>query len=98
VFVAFGFQIALGLVTYYVTSLLFDVILWAIGAALLLVWLRVTIHHALLEEGEDLVIGEPSACPECHHLVPTMYFCPMCGAARSAVLKPTRHVIGVVSQ
>jgi RsiW-degrading membrane proteinase PrsW (M82 family) len=98
VFVAFGFQIALGLVTYYVTSLLFDVILWAIGAALLLVWLRVTIHHALLEEGEDLVIGEPSACPECHHLVPTMYFCPMCGAARSAVLKPTRPVIGVVPQ
>jgi hypothetical protein len=98
VFVAFGFQIALGLITYYVTSLLFDVILWAIGAALLLVWLRVTIHHALLEEGEEHVIGEPSACPECHHLVPTMYFCPMCGAARSAVLKPTRPAIGVVPQ
>jgi RsiW-degrading membrane proteinase PrsW (M82 family) len=98
VFVAFGFQIALGLITYYVTSLLFDVILWAIGAALLLVWLRVTIHHALLEEGEELVIGEASACPECHHLVPTMYFCPMCGAARSAVLKPTRQAAGVAPE
>jgi RsiW-degrading membrane proteinase PrsW (M82 family) len=98
VFVAFGFQIALGLITYYVTSLLFDVILWAIGAALLLVWLRVTIHHALLEEGEELVIGPASACPECHHLVPTMYFCPMCGAARSAVLKPTRQSAAVAPE
>jgi hypothetical protein len=98
VFVAFGFQIILGLITYYVTSILFDAILWAIGAAILLLWLRVTIHHALLEEGDGLVIGEPSACAECHHLVPTMYFCPMCGAARSAVLKPTRPGIVVAPQ
>jgi hypothetical protein len=98
VIVAFVFQIALGLITYYVTSLLLTVIIWAIGAALLLVWLRVTIHHALLEEGSEHVIGPPSACPECHHLVPTMYFCPMCGAARSAVLKPTRPAIGPSSR
>jgi len=94
VVIAFGFQIALGIVTYFVTSLLLVVILWAIAAAALLVWVRITVHHALLEEGAEHVIGEASACPECHLLVPTMYFCPACGAARSAVPKHSRPPIG----
>lgn len=87
--VAFGMQIVLGLITYFVTTLLLMVVLWALAAALLLVWLRVVLHYALLEEGADLHIGEPSACPECHHLVPTMLFCPACGVARSAA--PKQH-------
>jgi hypothetical protein len=92
--IAFVVQIALGIATYYVTSLLLVVIIWLIAAAALLEWVRLTVHHALLEEGEELVIGAPSTCLECHHLVPTMYFCPNCGAARSAAPKHTRPLIG----
>lgn len=83
-------QIGLGLVSYYVTSLLLDVVLWAIAAAVLLIWVRICVHNALLEEGAEHNIGEPSACSECHRLVPTMYFCPSCGVARSAAPKPAR--------
>jgi RNA polymerase subunit RPABC4/transcription elongation factor Spt4 len=88
--VAFGAQIALGLIGYFVPSLLLLVVAWAIAAVLLLVWLRVIVHHALLDEGAELFIGEPSACPECHRLVPTMLFCPVCGVARSAGPKAAR--------
>jgi hypothetical protein len=92
--VAFGFQVILGVATYFATSLLLVVIIWVIASALLMEWVRVTVHHALLEEGMEHVIGEPSACPECHLLVPTMCFCPACGAARSAAPKHTRPLTG----
>ena len=88
--IAFAAQILLGLVTYYVSSLLLVVVFWAIAAAALLVWLRVILHHALLEEGSQVaMIGDVAACPECHRLVPRMLFCPACGVARSAASKHT---------
>lgn len=84
-------QVALGLMTYYVTNLLLLVVIWAVAAAGLLVWLRLILHHALLEEGSDVaMLGDAAACPECHRLVPTMLFCPACGVARSAASKRTR--------
>ncbi len=82
--VALAVQAALGVAGFYIRSLTGLVALWAVAAAALLVWLRVVIHHALLEEGRDQPIGAPSPCPECHRLVPTMAFCPVCGAARVA--------------
>jgi RNA polymerase subunit RPABC4/transcription elongation factor Spt4 len=81
---AFGAQIGLGLIGYYTRSILELVVVWAVAAVALLIWLRWNLHYALLEEGAELRIGEPSACPECHRLVPTMLFCPVCGVARSA--------------
>src|SRR5581483_5394841 len=51
VLVAVGVQIGLGLASYYIADLLLVVIVWAIVALLLLVWLRVVLHHALLDEG-----------------------------------------------
>ena len=92
--VAFGAQVGLGLVSYFVTSLLLEVVLWAIAAAALLVWVRICVHHALLEEGAEHTIGELSACSECHRLVPAMYFCPACGVARSAAPKHARPQAG----
>jgi len=89
--VAFSWQVGLGLVSYYVTSLLLDVVLWAIAAAVLLVWVRICVHNALLEEGAEHHVGEAAPCPECHRLVPTMYFCPACGVARSASPKGARR-------
>lgn len=92
VVVAFAVQIGLGLASYFLTSLLLVVIVWAIAAASLLVALRVVTHLALLEEGTAHVVGPPSSCPECHLVVPTMHFCPHCGTARSAAPKHTRVV------
>ena len=88
--VGFGAQVILGFASYYIGNLLGLVLLWALAAALLLVWLRVLLHHALLEEGADLFIGDASPCPECHRLVPSMNFCPACGVHRSAAPKHGR--------
>jgi RNA polymerase subunit RPABC4/transcription elongation factor Spt4 len=88
--VAFAVQIALGVAAFYVRNQLGLVLLWAVAAGLLLVWLRVVIHEALLDEGRDQPIAPPSPCPECHRLVPTMAFCPACGAARAASPKRGR--------
>jgi hypothetical protein len=90
VVIAFAAQIGLGIASYYVPSLLALVVVYLAAAALLLIWLRVVIHHSLLEEGAELEIGEPTPCPECHRMVPTMLFCPACGTARSASPKHSR--------
>jgi len=90
VITAFGAQIALGLLSYYAGSLVLLVVIWAIAAAVLLVWLRVVLHSALLDESAEHLVGPPSACPECYHLVPTMRFCPVCGVARTASPKHSR--------
>ena len=95
VVVAFAIQIALAVAGFYVRNLLGLVILWAVAAALLLVWLRVVIHEALLDEGRDQPIAPPSPCPECHRLVPTMAFCPACGAARAASPRRGRTSTGL---
>ena len=94
IFVAFAAQIALGLISYYIGSLLGLVLLWAFAAALLLIWLRVLLHHALLDEATDIGVGPLSPCPECHRLVPTMNFCPMCGVHRQAGRKQDRVAEG----
>jgi RNA polymerase subunit RPABC4/transcription elongation factor Spt4 len=90
VVIALVIQITLGLVAYYVTSLPVVVVVYAIAAAIALVWLRVILHFALLEEGAELEIGDVSACSECHRMVPAMLFCPACGVARSASARHSR--------
>ena len=88
--VSFGVQIALGTIDFLVDDLIVDVVVLAIAAAALLIYLRFVIHEALLVEGAEHEIGPDAPCPECHHLVPTMAFCPSCGAARAAGPKQAR--------
>ncbi len=88
--VAFGVQILLGMVTFAVPDLILNVVVLAAMTALLLVSLRVVIHEALLVEGAEHEIGPDAPCPECHRIVPTMAFCPSCGAARAAASKQGR--------
>lgn len=90
VIVAIGSQIVLGTLSAVLPNLFLEVAVWAIAAALLVVYLRLVIHHALLEEGAEHEIGPVGECTECHRLVPTMLFCPACGAARSASPKGRR--------
>jgi len=88
--VAFGVQVLLGMVTFAVQDLFVDVVILALVTGALLVYLRLVIHEALLAEGAEHEIGPDAPCPECHRIVPTMAFCPACGAARAAASKQGR--------
>jgi len=85
--VAFGTQLLLGVNAFLEQDLALDVGVLVIVAIALLLYLRLVIHDALLVEGAEHEIGPDSMCPECHRIVPTMAFCPACGAARSAAPK-----------
>jgi hypothetical protein len=88
--VGFGAQIVVGIMGAVVGELLVGVILLTLVGAALLLYVRVLIHDALLVEGAEHGIGPDSPCPECHRMVPTMAFCPACGAARAAGSKQSR--------
>ena len=88
--VAFGVQVLLGMVTFVIQDLIFDVAILGVATAGLLLYLRLVIHEALLAEGAEHEIGPDAPCPECHRIVPTMAFCPACGAARAAASKQGR--------
>lgn len=94
VVVAFGVQVALGMLLTAVQDLAIQFTVVAIAAVALLLYVRLVIHQALLVEGVEHEIGPNSVCPECHHVVPTMAFCPNCGAARAAAAKRGRTKVG----
>lgn len=91
--VAFGAQIVLGTIGFIVQDLAFEVVILALATTGLLLYVRLVIHQALLVEGMEHEMGPDAPCPECHRVVPTMAFCPACGAARAAGSKQKR--IGV---
>ena len=88
--VAFGVQVALGVLSFLVGDLVIDLAILGLAAAALLLFLRVVIHDVLLVEGAAHEVGPEGPCPECHRIVPTMAFCPACGAARAASSKQGR--------
>jgi RsiW-degrading membrane proteinase PrsW (M82 family) len=61
------------------------------GVLLAVVAMRIGLHHVLLHEEHTFVIGPPRACPNCHHLTPSMPFCPECGVAETATSKRHRN-------
>lgn len=85
--VAFGTQIAIGVIDFAIQDLAVDFVFLAVATGAILLYVRLVIHEALLVEGAEHEIGPDSPCPECHRLVPTMAFCPACGAARAAASK-----------
>jgi len=88
--VGYGVQLLLGLLTLALTGLVALVLVWTLAAIALMLYVRQVIHQALLAEGPAHEIGPDSQCPECHRIVPTMQFCPHCGAARAAAPRSTR--------
>lgn len=88
--VGFGVQLALGMLTFALTQLVAEVLVWTLAAIALMLYVRQVIHQALLAEGPAHEIGPDSQCPECHRIVPTMAFCPHCGAARAAAPRSSR--------
>jgi len=94
--VAFGSQIILATVGFVAQDLVAEVVLLALATTALLLYLRWVIHQALLIEGLEHEIGPDAPCPECQRVVPTMAFCPACGAARAASPKQKRVEVGSV--
>jgi hypothetical protein len=60
------------------------------GTAVVLLALRVGLHHILLHEQHDVAIGPSTTCSNCNHIVPLMPFCPSCGVAQGATTKRPR--------
>jgi hypothetical protein len=60
------------------------------GTAVVLLGLRIGLHHILLHEAHDVVIGPSTTCSQCYHVVPLMPFCPSCGVALAATTKRRR--------
>jgi hypothetical protein len=58
-----------------------------IVAAVLMLLARIVIHHMLLVEAVTPEIGPYMPCSHCHHIVPRMAFCPVCGVATRATPK-----------
>lgn len=92
--VAFGAHLVLGMLTYAVPDLVAETAIRAVITIALLLYVRLFIHQALLVEGAEHEIGPEAPCPECHRMVPTMAFCPACGAARAAGTKLGRASAG----
>jgi hypothetical protein len=59
------------------------------GTGVVLLALRIGLHHILLHEAHDVVVGPSTTCSQCYHVVPLMPFCPSCGVALAATTK--RH-------
>lgn len=92
--VAFGVQIALGMIGFAVQDLVIGFAILGLATLALLLYVRLVIHQALLVEGAEHEIGPDAPCPECHRVVPAMAFCPACGAARAAASKQGRLTVG----
>jgi hypothetical protein len=66
------------------------------GTGVVLLALRIGLHHILLHEAHDVVVGPSTTCSQCYHVVPLMPFCPSCGVALAATTKRHRPRPGAV--
>jgi hypothetical protein len=78
-------QIGLGFVNVYVVNEVRATLIYLLVAVVLLLCVRIAIHHGLLAEAVESEIGPDAPCFHCRRMVPRMAFCPHCGVAtRSA--------------
>ncbi len=95
--VATGAQVVIGMLGFAISDLVASTAVLLLATLALLLYVRLVIHQALLVEGAEHEIGPDAPCPECHRVVPTMAFCPACGAARAAGTKQGRRRAGGVA-
>src|SRR5207247_2279220 len=93
--IALGVQIMVGVIGAVVGELLVGVVLLAAISIVLLLYVRVVIHDALLVEGAEHGVGPEAPGPECHGMVPPRAFCPRCGGAGAAGPKQGRARLAV---
>ncbi|MFI5337753.1 MAG: PrsW family glutamic-type intramembrane protease [Opitutales bacterium] len=82
-----GMWIGLGLINISISSITTVVAIYTVVAVILLLAVRVSLHHMLLAEAVEVPIGPPNICFHCHYEVPRMAFCPHCGIATRSTPK-----------
>ncbi len=85
--IALAVQIGLGFAAIAVLPQTALILVNLLAIAAIIVVMRVALHHVLLHEAQDVVVGPPRVCAQCSHLVPIMPFCPNCGVADRAVAR-----------
>ncbi len=87
ILVAVIVQVALGLVDISFHDLGLTLAALVGLALLLLLAVRIALHHMLLAEAVEVQIGPDTPCFHCYRIVPRMAFCPHCGIATRATPK-----------
>lgn len=90
--IALAAQVAIGLLSVLVIASDYAVVAGAVITVALLLWVRVAIHHMLLQEAAEIVPGPDIVCSHCHRIVPRMAFCPHCGVAMRSTPKAGRSM------
>lgn len=85
--IAAVFQVLVASAGILLPSAVLDVAVSALAVGVLLLWVRLAIHHMLLSEAVEVEIGPDMVCTHCHRVVPRMAFCPHCGIATRATPK-----------
>ncbi len=80
-------QVGLGIAGILLSSSVLVTITYALAVVVLLLWVRLALHHMLLAEAAEVEVGPPMVCTHCSHEVPRMPFCPNCGIATRATPK-----------
>lgn len=80
-------DVILGLSDTLANNLVFALAVRAVVAALLMLLVRIALHHMLLAEAVTADLGPAVPCSHCHRIVPRMAFCSHCGVAVRATPK-----------
>jgi hypothetical protein len=83
-------QIGLGFAALAILPPTVLILVNLLAIAVVIIVMRVVLHHVLLHGAQGVVVGPPRACPQCSHLVPIMPFCPNCGVADRATARSRR--------
>jgi hypothetical protein len=87
---ALAVQIGLGFAAIAILPPIVIILTNLSAIAVVIIVMRLVVHHVLLHEAQGVTVGPPRVCPQCSHLVPIMPFCPNCGVADRAVSRSRR--------
>jgi RsiW-degrading membrane proteinase PrsW (M82 family) len=84
-------QVAPPLLSALVPGQILQVFWYALILSGLMLILRHVLHSGLIEKARALGHGQRLVCPECHHEVADMPFCPFCGLALLSISRRMRR-------
>ncbi len=84
-------QIAPPLLSSLLPGLVMQIIWYALTLLVLMLLLRRVLHIGLIEKARPLGHGQTLICPQCHHEVSDLPFCPNCGLALLSISRRMRR-------